>query len=86
MHIDWLGERFDHNSCDAVASASAMLRRWDFHARDLEKLESDSDGDENYNDPTNNDLEPDEEFAEDDAEEGSGEDGVEGSTQSARGT
>jgi len=83
MHMYWLGERFDNDSCDAVAFASPILRRWGFHRRDFERIDSDSEADDDYDDPTDSDSEPDEEFAEDDFEEESNEGGEEGIVYSA---
>jgi len=74
MHMCWLGELFDHDS-DAEASTSPILRRWGFHKRDFERIDSDSENDGDYDDPTDSDSEPDEEFAEDGFKEESNEDG-----------
>jgi hypothetical protein len=66
---------FNHESRDAAAFVSPILRRWGFCRRDFEIIDSDSEADGNYDDPTDSDPEPDEEFEEGGFEEESSEDG-----------
>ena len=65
------------------ASISPILRRWGFRRRDFEIIDSDSEADDNYDDPTDSESEPDEEFEEVNFEEEDNEGGEKGIFYSA---
>jgi hypothetical protein len=65
----------DDQSCDAAASISPVMYRLGFRRRDFEIVESDSEADDSYDDRTDSDSEPDEEFEVDKSEEENSEDG-----------